>query len=90
MGMVKTTKVAKTTNQTQLFISMALDMSWRLAIVVLVPIVGGFKLDDAFDTSPLLTITGFIVAMAGFGLVCWRTLQESAKLPVPESKEKPS
>jgi F0F1-type ATP synthase assembly protein I len=56
---------------------MALDMSWRLAIVVLVPIIGGFKLDGVFNSSPVLTIVGFFVAMGGMALVMWYTLQKA-------------
>ena len=72
--MVKTApKVAKTPGS--VFIAMALDMSWRLAVAVLVPMVGGFELDQKLKTGPVLTITGFLLAMAGFGLVLWRTFQ---------------
>ncbi|MEK7594911.1 MAG: AtpZ/AtpI family protein [Patescibacteria group bacterium] len=78
---------AKSGNPTSVFIGAALDMSWRLAVVVLVPIIGGFELDKALDMTPLLTIVGFLIAMVGMGLVMWRTLQEANKLPVP-TKEK--
>lgn len=50
-------------------------MSWQLAVVVLVPIIGGFELDQKLDTLPALTIAGFFIAMAGMGLVIWRQLQ---------------
>ncbi len=70
------------------FVSMALDMSWRLAIVVLVPIIGGFKLDDALHTTPLLTIVGFILAMGGVALVLWRTLQVANNIPPPKKDKK--
>lgn len=50
-------------------------MSWQLAIVVLVPIIGGFELDKKLDIVPVLTIAGFFVAMAGMGLVVWHQLQ---------------
>lgn len=79
-------KVAKT--NTSLFITMALDMSWRLAIAVLVPIIGGFELDKKFDTSPVYMILGFVLAMAGMALVFWRTLQEAAKIEVPKGDKK--
>lgn len=71
-------------NHSQIFVSMALDMSWRLALVVLVPIIGGYYLDQQFSTTPLLTIVGFLLAMGGMSLVMWRTLQEANKLPVPK------
>jgi F0F1-type ATP synthase assembly protein I len=65
----------KVGNQSAVFISLALDMSWRLAFAVLVPIIGGFELDKQLKTTPLLTIMGFVIAMLGMALVLWRTLQ---------------
>ncbi|HEX5447733.1 MAG TPA: AtpZ/AtpI family protein [Candidatus Saccharimonadales bacterium] len=47
------------------FLAAALDMSWRLAIAVLVPIIGGHYLDEALNSSPWLTIIGFVVAFGG-------------------------
>jgi F0F1-type ATP synthase assembly protein I len=58
------------------FIGAALDMSWRLAIVVLVPIIGGFELDQRLKTTPLLTIVGFLLAMAGMTVVLRQMLRE--------------
>jgi F0F1-type ATP synthase assembly protein I len=72
-------------NPTTVFVSMALDMSWRLAIVVLLPIIAGFKLDEHFKLTPLLTITGFLLAMAGTAIVMWTTLQEANQLPAPKA-----
>ncbi len=54
----------------------SLDMSWRLAIVVLVPILGGFELDKLLDSLPAFTIIGFFAAMAGMAYVVGRTLKE--------------
>ncbi len=59
--------------ETMYFIGTALDMSWRLAIVVLVPIIGSFKLDEALGTSPLLAIIGFLIAMTGMVIVMRQT-----------------
>lgn len=84
-------KVEKTPSNSTIFISQALDMSWRLALVVLIPIIGGFKLDEAIDMTPVFTILGFFLAMGGMALVMWRTLKVAARLELPESKkEKPS
>jgi hypothetical protein len=44
-------------------------------VVVLVPIIGGFQLDQKLDTLPALTIAGFFIAMGGMGVVVWRQLQ---------------
>lgn len=67
---------------------MALDMSWRLALAVLIPIIGGYRLDSWLGTTPLLTIVGFLLAMAGTGLVMWRTLQVANDMPAPKAKAK--
>ncbi len=42
------------------FLIAALSMSWQLAIVVLVPIIGGFELDKILGTVPVLTMIGFL------------------------------
>jgi hypothetical protein len=65
------------------FISMALDMSWRLALVILIPIVGGAELDKHMHTSAYV-ILGFLLAMVGMGLVMWQTLHKANQLPVPK------
>ena len=78
--MTKTTKTkgasAKAvSNPKKEFFMAATSMSWQLAIVVLIPIVGGFKVDQYFDSLPVGTIIGFILAMTGMGVVVWRQLQ---------------
>jgi F0F1-type ATP synthase assembly protein I len=83
--MAKTSpRVEKTTSQTSIFISMALDMTWRMAFVVLVPIIGGFELDKWLDTTPVFTITGFVLAMVGVGLVLWQTMQTANNVQMPK------
>lgn len=81
-------RVEKTTSQTSIFVSLALDMTWRLAIVVLVPIIGGFELDQALDMTPVLTITGFLLAMVGVGLVMWQTMQTANQIETPKKGSK--
>lgn len=80
--------VDKTTNHSSVFIGTALDMSWRLAIVVLVPIIGGFEIDTHIGTTPILTVLGFLLAMAGMALVLWQMLQTVNRLPVPKPTAK--
>jgi F0F1-type ATP synthase assembly protein I len=65
-------------NPSAVFVDMAMGMSWRLAFVVILPIVAGFKVDAHFDTSPLGTITGFLLALVGMVLVLRRMLKEVA------------
>lgn len=86
--MVKTSpRVEKTTSQTSIFISMVLDMTWRLAIVVLVPIIGGFYIDKWLEMSPVFVVTGFFLAMVGMGLVMWQTMQAANQIEVPKPKK---
>ena len=65
-------------NPSTVFVNMAMDMSWRLAVVVIVPIVAGFKVDEHLSSSPLWTIVGFVLAMAGMAAVLRRMLREVA------------
>jgi F0F1-type ATP synthase assembly protein I len=66
------------------FFAAAANMSWQLAIVVLVPIIGGFELDKKLGTLPALTIIGFFLAMAGMAAVVWRQMQLFSP-PPPQS-----
>ncbi len=70
------------------FLGAVVSMSWQLAVVVLVPVVGGFKLDERLDTLPLLTILGFIVAMAGVFIVLKRMLQEIDRRQLADTAHK--
>lgn len=78
--------VGKPEDPQSVFVGMALDMSWRLAVAVLVPIIGGFELDSHLGTTPLLTVAGFVLAIAAAVLVMRQTLQTANKLPVPKAK----
>lgn len=60
----------------QLFISSALTMSWQMAIAVLVPIVGGYYLDQYFKTTPLITLLGMVAALALVILIVRKTIAE--------------
>src|SRR5581483_11089356 len=71
----------KQVSVTSLFLSMGLDMSWRLALSVLVPIIGGAELDKHFKTSPVLLIAGFLVAIALSVVTIRRTLKLANALP---------
>jgi F0F1-type ATP synthase assembly protein I len=70
------------------FIAMGLDMSWRLAVGTLVPIIGGVELDKVFNTSPLFLLVGFALSIAGTILVIRRTMQLSEMNPTFTSKDK--
>lgn len=56
-------------------------MSWRLALSVLVPVIGGYELDRHFKTSPALFIAGFVLAIALSAVTIRRTLRLANALP---------
>ena len=57
--------------------TMALQMSWQLALVVIVPIVGGYMLDGHYHTTPWLLVVGVLVAAAGVFGVLQRVMSEA-------------
>lgn len=63
-------------NTQVMFNSAAIGMSWQLAVVVIAPILGGYKLDTWAHSSPLWTLIGLAVAMLGMILVVRRTLSD--------------
>jgi F0F1-type ATP synthase assembly protein I len=80
------TAVTRNRSQQATFMMAVLNMSWQLAIVVLVPIIGGYKLDILFGSLPVFTIVGFLIAMVGSGIVMWRQLQLFGPAPKPHIK----
>jgi F0F1-type ATP synthase assembly protein I len=58
-----------------LFLGAVLGMSWQLAAVVLVPVLGGHALDKRVHTTPFWTAAGFVVAVIGACIVVWRQAQ---------------
>jgi hypothetical protein len=75
------------TNPRQQFVVFALNMSWQLALVVLVPIIGGVELDKALGKTEAFVFIGLAVALVGSGVVLWRTMQAANRLPVPKLTE---
>ncbi len=59
-------------------------MTWQLAVVVLVPVLGGVELDKATGTSSAYVWVGLGVALLGSILVMWRTVRAANRLPVPK------
>lgn len=64
--------------QRNLFMSMALDMTWQLALVVIAPIVGGYVLDQHYHKAPWLTLAGFAVAAVGVFAVLSRIVAQAS------------
>jgi F0F1-type ATP synthase assembly protein I len=68
------------------FFGAALTMSWQLAMVVLIPVLGGFELDKKLHTQPFLTIVGFLLAFGAVGYVVKRQLQHFSPPTTPAHK----
>jgi F0F1-type ATP synthase assembly protein I len=74
-------------NAKQRFFTSALSMSWQLALTVVIPVVAGVKLDQKFDTSPSLTLTGFFLAAFAACMVVWNTVKDVNRLQAAEDKK---
>jgi F0F1-type ATP synthase assembly protein I len=71
------------------FFSAVLDMTWQLALVFLIPIIGGYELDEHLKTSPLWLIVGGVLALAGVFAVLRRILNQlNQSFTHPGSKDK--
>ncbi len=77
----------KTTAGRQQFLAAALTMSWQLAVVVLVPIIGGVELGKKLGATSAWTFAGLGLALIGSGLVMWQAMQAANRLPVPKLTE---
>ncbi|HUC79097.1 MAG TPA: AtpZ/AtpI family protein [Candidatus Saccharimonadales bacterium] len=67
---------AQNTNNGSSLLNATIQMSWKLAIVVLIPLIGGVKLDEHLKTSPYFTIFGSLLAVFGFGYVLYKVLAD--------------
>lgn len=73
-------------NFRQAYYGAVLNMSWQLAVVVLVPVLGGHWLDGHYHTAPLWLLVGFGIAIAGMVLTVWRQYRNlSPASPVKEA-----
>ncbi len=63
----------------QQFMGASLNMGWRLAITVVVPIVAGVKIDDHFHTSPSYTLVGVMLAAVAGSAAVWSTIKQVNK-----------
>jgi F0F1-type ATP synthase assembly protein I len=72
-------KLDQTMYQRNLFMSLGLDMTWQLALVVIVPIVGGYALDEHYHKTPWLLLAGFVIAAIGVFGVLSRVVSEAGQ-----------
>lgn len=79
--------VTRMTDARQLFIASTLNLSWRLALSVLIPLIGGIQLDKKYDTEPLMTLLGLLVAFVLGSLAVWATVKEVNELQSTSNKQ---
>jgi hypothetical protein len=72
------------TNPRRDFFVAAANMSWQLAVVVLLPVIGGAELDKALGNSYIFTIIGLVLALGLSTVIMWRAMQTANRLPVPK------
>ncbi len=69
--------VDQESNPTTMFIGMALDMSWRLALVVLIPIVAGSYLDKYLKLNYVFLFIGLAIAFMGSIMVIYKSYKKA-------------
>lgn len=67
--------------------SMGLDMSWRLAMAVLIPIIGGAEIDQHAHVAPFGLIIGLALATCGAVVTIRRTMRQANEHPVISGKK---
>ena len=69
------------------FVTVAMNMGWQLAGMVLVPVFIGVKLDDHFDTTPFYTMASLVIACGGAVMVVWKTIKQVGQEQAQKDKE---
>lgn len=69
------------------FLMASSNMGWRLAVMVVIPIVGGVKLDDNFNSAPSFTLLGLMLAAVAGGSAVWATVKEISRQQSQEDNE---
>jgi len=62
----------------------AANMSWQLAVVVIVPLAAGAWLDKKYRVGNLWVFVGLGVALVASTAIVWRIVQLANRLPVPK------
>ena len=53
------------------------EVTWRVAIPILVLTIGGIRLDQHFGLNPLLSVTGLLLSLAFATLLIYRYIKEN-------------
>jgi hypothetical protein len=87
-GLEQSKGVDTGSNPTSVFISMVLDMTWKLAIVVILPIVFGSYLDQRLKQGYTFMIIGLFVALLGAISVVYKSYIEANKITGMKTEDK--
>jgi capsular polysaccharide biosynthesis protein len=68
--------VSKSEANPNIMIGLTLNLSWQLAVTVLLPVLGGHYLDVRLKTGYWLTVFGFGLAMIGMIMIIRLTLKQ--------------
>ncbi|MEK7602713.1 MAG: AtpZ/AtpI family protein [Patescibacteria group bacterium] len=60
----------------QQFVASAIDMGWRLALVVIIPVIIGTWLDNKFKSEPSYTLAALMIATGGVVWVVAVTIKQ--------------
>jgi len=70
------------------FFGATINLSWRLALTVIIPVFIGVWLDKKFDSSPSFVLTSLMLATVGACVAIWSTVKEVNQLQAEEDKKK--
>lgn len=83
-GNAPTSKKPQNSAARRNFLVFAANMGWQLAVVVLVPVIGGAELDNHGGGRHFWVFIGLAVAAVASTLVMWRAVRLANRLPVPK------
>lgn len=58
------------------FLGSSVSMGWQLALVVMIPVIIGVKLDTKYNTSPSYTLTALVLAVIMSVAVVSKTIKQ--------------
>ncbi len=79
-------RLARIADARQLFLSSTINMSWQLAVTIIVPLLIGVELDKKYNSSPSYTLGALFIAVTMAGWVVAKTIK-SVKLTQSEQSE---
>jgi hypothetical protein len=71
-------------------ITTTVNMGWRMAIMIVIPIIIGLKLDERFGTKPSYVLTGFFLAIGGCAYMIYNeytAINAESALLFPDTKK---